>query len=417
MPQGSEAPYETPPARDFDPTPEYVARTLEELSFAHPCLTHVEPVATTHLGRTAWALGVGEDLFGPAPSVFLVGAHHGDEPGSVAFVLDAARWLLGRYGHDPEVNDWLGRVSFWLVPLLNPDGLVVHRREARRRGGDPSVDDKRSPGRKNGRDNDGDGRFGVNDGVDLNRNYPFKWGFLGEEGSTKAYSFRIYRGPAAASEPETQGVIDLAQREVFATAMSFHVGGVALLVPYTIDRVRSPEPNEAWAVAEQITRGVTGHPSVVGVPHFPFQRNLYSVDGTDQDWHRHTHGTLAYIVEGALRGTAPSKRPDAIAAVRQIWTSLVRRMLTGPTVMGRVVDPEGKPVAAEVHLGHRTFYEGESWRARCRDGTFVRMPKEEGTVTVRVRHEGQEVVREVEVDGLEEITIRLPQAVKQHCPH
>ena len=61
--------------------------------------------------------------------------------------------------------------------------------------------------RKNTRDNNGSGGFDSGDGVDINRNYPYKWGSCnGSSGSTWAQD---YRGTAPASEPETQVMMDL----------------------------------------------------------------------------------------------------------------------------------------------------------------------------------------------------------------
>ena len=62
--------------------------------------------------------------------------------------------------------------------------------------------------RKNLRDNDGDGEITLGDGVDPNRNFPSHWGY-DEEGSSSIPSSETYRGPAPASEPETQAMVGL----------------------------------------------------------------------------------------------------------------------------------------------------------------------------------------------------------------
>lgn len=408
--------YLEPPAADLTPTGAHVEASLKKLAEAHPCRTRLVKLGESHQERPLWALAIGDHLGAPQPAVFINGAHHGDEPLSIAFALDAARALLAE--GDPRVARLRSSLHHWVVPLVNPDGLVVHRREAKRLGRDPGTDNGRSPGRKNGRDNDGDGRFGPNDGVDLNRNYPFQWGYLGEAGSTSAYALRIYRGPEAGSEPETKAVMALAGREIFASAISFHIGAVAILVPYTIDRTRSPEPNVAWTIARSMAKAIVKHPMASGVRHYPVQRNLYSVDGTDQDWHLHAHGTQAYIVEGSLRATPTKRRADAIKAIRGSWLGLGERLLDGPTVVGRVLDAKGRPVPAEVHLAEVALREGESWRARCRDGHFTRFVEKAGTYHLVVKVEGHPTVKQaVSAEGLVEVTVKLPYAVEpQPCP-
>ncbi|HHH28404.1 MAG TPA: hypothetical protein ENK57_08675, partial [Polyangiaceae bacterium] len=279
-------PHDAPPKEDLLPTPEGVAAALAALHERHPCSSELVEIGRSHLDRPIHALVVGQGSPDGKPSFFLNAVHHGDEPLSAAFVVDAARYLLSRRGRDARVDRYLTEARLWLVPVVNPDGLFAYVTKRFEGMG------LKKPGRKNGRDNDGDGRFGPNDGVDLNRNYPFKWGFLGEEGSTAAWALHTFRGPTAGSEPETKAVIRIADAEIFAGSLSYHVGGIAMLVPYTIDRVRDPKPNEAWDVARDVAAQMSKHPDAVAAPPFPVQRNLYSVDGTDQDWHRAAHGTI-----------------------------------------------------------------------------------------------------------------------------
>ena len=48
--------------------------------------------------------------------------------------------------------------------------------------------------RKNLRDNNGDGQIEPGDGVDLNRNFAYKWGY-DNEGSSPDPTSETYRGP------------------------------------------------------------------------------------------------------------------------------------------------------------------------------------------------------------------------------
>jgi Zinc carboxypeptidase len=407
------AAYEAPLASDLSPRSASVAEALRALNERHPCTTKLVELGRSHLDKPVYGLAIGD---GPA-TMFLNAVHHGDEPLSAAFVVDAARYLSSRRGRDPQVDRWLSALRIWLVPVVNPDGLdaYVDKRFA--------AHGLKKPGRKNARDNDGDAYFGPNDGVDLNRNYPFKWGYLGEEGSTAAYALHTFRGPSAGSEPETKAVLKLANSEVFAGSISYHIGGIALLVPYTIERVRDPKPNEAWPVARYVAGHMGKHPDAVAVPPYPVQRSLYSVDGTDQDWHRHQHGTLALLVEGALRGSAgsadTSRRAKIVSAVRSSWMALFDRYVSGPVIEGTVVDRDGDPVVAEVHVDGVDNHEGESWRTRCRDGFFARWRENDGPATLRIRLPDAEQVTErvVRVKGRTTIEVKLDVDVpRQSCP-
>lgn len=104
--------------------------------------------------------------------IVVLGQMHGDEPAGTR-VVSALRTLT------PPAD-----TAIWLIPTMNPDG------QARRT-------------RTNAR------------GVDLNRNFPTRW----EEGGTGT---RQWSGPRAASEPETQTMMNFL-RDVRPTAvLSFH---------------------------------------------------------------------------------------------------------------------------------------------------------------------------------------------------
>ena len=261
-----------------------VERLLKAFAEDKRALTRLEQIGTTWQERPIWALRIcGDTEFETDKPAFLfVGAHHGNELLSTEFVLDIIHVLTARYERDAKVCHWVDSTEIWCIPLANPDGChrFFHTVAA---------------GRKNGRDNNGNGQDDYGDGVDINRNYPFRWHSLGEEGSKSDPSAGWYRGPEPASEPEVRAIMALADRERFVAAISYHTAGTKILVPYTIDNCRSPRPNTAWVLAGHLAAlADSGREDRDYLP----VRNLYSVDGTDQDWHYWRHGTLAYLWEG-----------------------------------------------------------------------------------------------------------------------
>ncbi len=362
----------------------------------HPDLTRLEVLGRSHQGRPILGLAIGRPLSAQAsrPAVLLAGGIHGDELLSTEFVLDAVAQLLD--GDGPRSARWLGSLTVWCVPLINPDGLHAF------------IHDSVRAGRKNGRDADRDGRRGITDGVDLNRNYPFRWGSLKRGGRVDS---RFYRGPRPASEPETEALIRLAERERFVASISYHMGSVILLAPYTIEGVDNPEPNEAWTVAEQVAAGLPDHPQG---GRMPVRRNLYAVDGVDQDFYRHAYGTVALLVEGALWPPTQDadERARIVAAVRATWTGLLDRFLDGPSLSGQVTTADGAPVRAEIRIQEQKVQAGEIWTTRPRDGRFDRFLVAPGTYGVQVLKDGRVIQqREVKV-GRERVQVdfRLPPA-------
>jgi len=91
--------------------------------------------------------------------VLVIGVIHGDEDAGIAIVDELRRRPV------PE------GVELWLVESMNPDGVANRVRQ-------------------NG------------NGVDLNRNFPYKWGPIGQPGDGQ------YAGTGPASEPETQAMIN-----------------------------------------------------------------------------------------------------------------------------------------------------------------------------------------------------------------
>jgi murein peptide amidase A len=102
--------------------------------------------------------------------VVLISAMHGDEP--------APRQILDSLRNGPPIHG----LDLWVVPAYNPDGLARHTR-------------------KNAR------------GIDLNRNYPYRWANL--DGVYES-------GPRPASEPETRAMMRFLGDVRPSRILSFH---------------------------------------------------------------------------------------------------------------------------------------------------------------------------------------------------
>jgi hypothetical protein len=107
-------------------------------------------------------------------------------------VLQLIETLTENYGADEEVTDWVNAYEIWVVPVLNPYGYDNNQR-------------------KNGP------QMG---GVDLNRNFDFRW----DEAVVEPPNDDTYKGPSAASEPETQAIGDFVLEQRPAFGITFHSG-------------------------------------------------------------------------------------------------------------------------------------------------------------------------------------------------
>ena len=68
-------------------------------------------------------------------------------------------------------------------------------------------------------------------GVDLNRNYGYKWGY-DENGSSSDPSSNVYRGTAPFSEPETQAIRDFCINHHFIITLNYHTYSNLLIYPW-----------------------------------------------------------------------------------------------------------------------------------------------------------------------------------------
>jgi predicted deacylase len=121
-------------------------------------------------GRDILAYHLGEPARPGVPKVLLISSMHGDE--------QATRHILfGLKDGEPVVG-----IDLWIVPTYNPDGVAANTR-------------------KNAH------------GVDLNRNYPYKWKDL--DGGYES-------GPTPASEPETKAMMRFLRKVRPDYILSFH---------------------------------------------------------------------------------------------------------------------------------------------------------------------------------------------------
>ena len=129
---------------------------------------------------------------GPKPKLFITSALHAREYTVAELATRFAEDLVDSYGIDADTTWLLDEHEVHLLLHANPDG----RKRA----------EEGLYWRKNHNEDhcaEGDTGAGEWPGVDLNRNFDFKWGSTGSSAQACA---QIFRGSAAASEPETQAI-------------------------------------------------------------------------------------------------------------------------------------------------------------------------------------------------------------------
>ncbi|MFT5801212.1 MAG: carboxypeptidase T, partial [Nonlabens sp.] len=181
----------------------------------------------THEGRPIYWLRISDNPTideTTEEEVFYNALHHAREPNSLSQIIYFMWYLLERYETDLEVKYLVDNMEMYFVPMVNPDGYIYNQTTNPSGGG---------LWRKNKKDNDGNGVFSEDeDGVDLNRNYGFEWGF-DDNGSSPNPGSAVYRGESGFSEPETQNIKDFCNAHEFKIALNYHTYGNLLIYPWS----------------------------------------------------------------------------------------------------------------------------------------------------------------------------------------
>ena len=270
-------------------------------------------------------------IAGPKPAFFLMGAIHAREYTTAETVMRFAEEMANGHGTNPDATWLLDHHELHILPHTNPDGRkLAEQGYYQRKSRDPvgSTSCASPPTSSN--------QFGV----DLNRNYSFKYG--GASTSTSKCN-ALYRGPSAGSEPETtavvsylaslypdqRGPLDTDPAPATATGLLITLHSYAQLVLYPWGWSTTAAPNAAGLATLGRKFGFHNGYSVCqpGVC-------LYAASGVTEDWVYGTLGVPGYTFE---MGTAffescstfsNTVLPPNLAALRYAFKAARRPYMT-----------------------------------------------------------------------------------------
>ena len=252
---------------------------LLSLQQKYPAIAKVFVLGDSLEGRHIYGLKISDNVEreeGQA-QVLILGCHHAREWISVEVPFLWGKYLAENYASNPEVKRLVDRSEIWIVPLVNPDGLeyTIHAYRY---------------WRKNRRDNGG-GQFGV----DLNRNYEYKWG-LDAVGSSADPSSAVFRGAAPFSEPETRAVRDLFLKKDFRALVTYHSYSQVILYPWSYTVLPSDRDTELREIAVGMSDRIK---AVNGRLYKPGQsgKHLYLSNGDTTDWTFGLSGIPSFTIE------------------------------------------------------------------------------------------------------------------------
>jgi hypothetical protein len=243
--------------------------TIQRLANNFPNLVRIYDIGRSHQNRPLWCVKISDypDSNENEPIVFFNAATHAREPMGVSILIYFMAYLLTHY--DPTNSEnlitWLiNNREIYFVPVMNPDGYVYNSdsggatanwRKNRRIIQSPYV------------------------GVDLNRNYGYKWAY-DNIGSSPNPSNEAYRGPERFSEPETRVVRDFMLSKKIRAQIDYHTYGRYNMYPWGYDTFTPPDVRTLKEVVDSFRFYNNYSASRTG----QIAKVLYTANGSSVDW-------------------------------------------------------------------------------------------------------------------------------------
>lgn len=266
--------------------------------------------------------------------VLYTGMHHAREPMSFMNLYYYIYWLLENYNVDDRATQILDTRELWFIPIVNPDGYEYNRQIAPNGGGMQ---------RKNMRETCNSSA----DGIDLNRNYSFQWGY-DNQGSSGDGCSETYRGSSAFSEPETDIVRNFVYDHDFPIALNYHSYGNLMIHPWGY------EPGLALPAGDDAAFQEIGQEMTVYNNYLlgtGIETVGYTVNGEACDWMYGADGIIAFTPEiGANSdGFWPSSNRIVPLAEENLHPNIVTALYAGALMTSELSIQDGPYLSDEVY--------------------------------------------------------------------
>ena len=289
---------------------------LKQLQENNSDIMDLYSIGKTYEKRDIWLVKISDNVTNDEdePGVLLMGAHHGCEKASYEVLIHYILHLLGNYSkvdfdddfdgfinednidgldndldglidEDPSesrVRTIINSSQIFIIPMVNPDGVNA----STRKNCEPNF-----------------GSFGLRKkitsiGVDLNRNYGYKWYswfirpwyYLLD--SQIRDSDTLYRGEKPFSENETKAVKRFVERRNISVSLSFHGYMKCIMYPWWNSMLPTRDEDLFISVGSNMSN-ICSMP-LLGRNYFFGYRGT---TGTSEDWLYAKHGILSFCVE------------------------------------------------------------------------------------------------------------------------
>jgi len=298
---------------------------LHDLEANYSEIMSLESIGTTYEGRDIWMVKLSDNvnLNENEPGVLLMGAHHGNEKVSFEAPIYFIKHIVENYekentdddqdglvNEDPidgfdndddglidedpsedRVKEVVNNTQIFLIPMVSPDGVEANTR-------------------KNCVPNYGPFGFRrkvTSYGVNLNRNYRYKWYLYPIFPWRFNFVFNTldrspnYKGPYPFSENETRAVKNFVESQNIKISLSYHCYGEIIFYPWTHTTGRTPDEDLYISIGENMSK-INKYRLYEGRTLIPI---LGGNIGTSDNWLYGVRGIIAYTIE-LCRSRAPT---------------------------------------------------------------------------------------------------------------
>jgi carboxypeptidase T len=266
---------------------------IDALIAARPKIVSKRSIGKSYEGRTIWAIKISDHvaLDEHEPEILFEALHHAREHLAGEEALHLVHLFVDNYrgrggtAFQKRISKIVKTHEIWIVPMVNPDGAEYDISSGTdfqhwRRNRQPIPDSSTI-------------------GVDLNRNWGYKWGCCGGSSGTPGSTF--YRGPSPWFAPEVRALRDFVLSRIvrhhqqIRAAISWHTFNEQIMWPFGYTYADLPPTMAADDLAAFRALG-TGMASLNG--YTPQQMSdLYKLDGDTTDWLYGDQRIFAFTIE------------------------------------------------------------------------------------------------------------------------
>jgi len=273
---------------------------LFQLQQDFPDIFSYESIGKTYEGRDIWLVKISDNVVADEdePGVLFTGGIHGNEKPGFEVVIYSLKAIAENYSSinvnesfSNRIRNIVNNTELYFIPMVNPDGVEAETRKNR----EPN-----------------DCIFGSTlfRGVDLNRNFGYKWedfnehplkytlGTIFKIGGRANVMFPfldipfgkgVYRGPYPFSENETRAIKEFVENHSIITGIGYHTSGRKIGYPWAWTKEDPSDAPTFLSLVENVSK--------INDYTFFQSSDWYFISGCFNDWMYGEHGAYYFTIE------------------------------------------------------------------------------------------------------------------------